>query len=282
MDVSGMFDELEESLAPLLLGFRSRLGTLSVVQKPDRTLLSEADVAVQDHIVSLIQAHDPDAGIIAEEGTRRPGGRSTSRRVWVVDPIDGTAEFIRPDRREYCSVLSLLDDRRPIAALMLAPEAGTDGVPLSVRVIGDGVPIVVNGRPGTRIAATPQRVSVTRSAATAERVWEQALAEAGFQLKTRTTSQTLDMTRTCVDLSAESGGLLSPFALFYREAQKVWDGAAGMCLARAAGLRVCDRDGRDRTTIDIDLAAAEPTFASTLVAPPAVVEQFLGWSSGQS
>jgi 3'(2'), 5'-bisphosphate nucleotidase len=106
------------------------------------------------------------------------------------------------------------------------------------------------------------------------------MATAGFELKTRTTSQTLDMVRTCIDLSPETGGSLAPFSLFYREAQKVWDGAAGMCLAHAAGLRVCDSEGQDRHVIDLDLRAVEPAFASTLVAAPAIADQFLAWFSG--
>jgi 3'(2'), 5'-bisphosphate nucleotidase len=106
------------------------------------------------------------------------------------------------------------------------------------------------------------------------------MSEAGFELKTRTTSQTLDMVRTCVDLSEETGAAMVPFVLFYREAQKVWDGAAGMCLAQTAGLRVCDRHGRDRHIIDLDLSTAEPTFASTLVAASLTADQFLAWSSG--
>jgi 3'(2'), 5'-bisphosphate nucleotidase len=280
VDVKALWDELETSLTPLLLEFRSRLDSLEISQKPDHTLLTAADIAVQEYIVARILAHDPGASIVAEEAGDQQGGAATSQRIWIIDPIDGTAEFVRSDRREYCSVVCLLEDRQPVAALVVAPQIGAGGTAVSMRVVGPGSSIEVNGEPRPGISmSVPLRASVTRSSA-AERPWERLMADAGFELKTRTTSQTLDMVRTCVDLSQETGAALAPFSLFYREAQKVWDGAAGMCLAQTAGLRVCDGHGRDRHIINLDLRAVEPTFASTLVAAPAIIDQFLAWSSG--
>jgi 3'(2'), 5'-bisphosphate nucleotidase len=280
VDIKALWDELETSLTPLLLEFRSRLESLEISQKPDHTLLTAADIAVQEYIVARILAHDPGASIVAEEAGDQQGGAATSQRIWIIDPIDGTAEFVRSDRREYCSVVCLLEDRQPVAALVVAPQIGAGGTAVSMRVVGPGSSIEVNGEPRPGISTSvPLRASVTRSSA-AERPWERLMADAGFELKTRTTSQTLDMVRTCVDLSQETGAALAPFSLFYREAQKVWDGAAGMCLAQTAGLRVCDGHGRDRHIINLDLRAVEPTFASTLVAAPAIIDQFLAWSSG--
>jgi 3'(2'), 5'-bisphosphate nucleotidase len=280
VDSSALWDELETSLTALLREFRSHLASLNVARKPDRTLLSEADIAVQEHIVARIGVHDPGATVVAEETAGQVRRRLSGRRVWVVDPIDGTAEFVRPDRYEYCSVICLLEDLRPVAALVVAPQIGVGGAAVSVRVTRQGAPIEVNGRPSRGMTGTPRHVSVTRSCGAASRPWERRIADAGFALKTCTTSQTLDMVRTCVDLSEETGAGLPPFALFYREGQKVWDGVAGMCLAQTAGLRVCDSHGQDRPIVDLDLAVAEPTFASTLVATPAFADRFLAWSSG--
>lgn len=280
MNIQVLWDELEVSLTAMLLEFRSRLDSLDVSQKPDQTLLTEADIAVQEHIVTQIRAYEPSASIIAEERRDGSGGAASSRRAWIIDPIDGTAEFVRPDRREYCSVVCLLEDRKPVAALVVAPQIGVGNTAVSIRVIGPGSSIEVNGRSRSGIPITvPLRASVTRSSPDAARRWERPMLDAGFELKTQTTSQTLDMVRTCIDLSEETGTTLTPFVLFYREAQKVWDGAAGMCLAQTVGLRVCDRHGRERPIIDLDFSTVEPTFASTLVAAPAIADQFLGWSS---
>nr|WP_052478647.1 inositol monophosphatase family protein [Kibdelosporangium sp. MJ126-NF4]CEL19697.1 3'(2'),5'-bisphosphate nucleotidase [Kibdelosporangium sp. MJ126-NF4]CTQ96923.1 3'(2'),5'-bisphosphate nucleotidase (EC 3.1.3.7) [Kibdelosporangium sp. MJ126-NF4] len=281
MDIGALWDDLQESLTPLLGSFRARLDDLDVSTKADHTLLSEADIAVQEHIVSKILAVDPTAHIVAEEEQEALEGNtgSGSGRTWIIDPIDGTAQFVRPDDVEFCSVICLLQDRRPVAAFVLAPELGPERSPIRVSVAGIGRPIEVNGhKAAARAADEPLRASVTRSSGTQPRPWEQTLLDAGFELKTRTTSQTLDMVRTCVDLSEVTEPKLNQFALFYRERQKVWDGAAGMCLAQASGLRVSDRNGVDRPVIDLDFNVAEPQFPSTLVTlptlPAAIVDAF--------
>jgi 3'(2'), 5'-bisphosphate nucleotidase len=280
MDVGALWQELDSTLTVMLLGFRSRLDRLDVAEKADRTLLTEADLAVQEHIVSAVMAYDLGATIVAEETGIDRGVVPASDRIWVVDPIDGTAEFVRPEHVEYCSVVCLLENRQPTAALIVAPEIGPERSPVTVRVDALGSPITVNGKTASvPTAASPRRASVTRSADSTARPWEQQMAAAGFELKTRTTSQTLDMVRSCVDLVSDTGADLPPFALFYRERQKVWDGAAGMCLAQVAGLDVCDSRGQKRTVIDLDLTVPEPTFDATLVASPTLVNQFVVWAA---
>lgn len=280
MNVKALWDELESALIPQLLDFRSRLDRLKISRKPDQTLLTLADTSVQRNIVTRILAYDPGAVIVAEEDGEIPCAAVTSQRTWIVDPIDGTAEFVRPERREYCSVICLVEDRRPVATLVVAPQIGTGSTAVCIRVVGPGSSIEVNGQPRPALSKpASMRASVTRSPTSDERRWERIMACAGYELKTSTTSQTLDMVRTCIDISEDTGSTLPPFSLFYREAQKVWDGAAGMCLAQTAGLRVCDGRGRDRHVIDLDFGIAEPTFASTLVAEASVADQFLSWSS---
>src|SRR5687768_10386360 len=112
----------------MLAGYRSRR-SLRVEQKPDNTLLSEADVAVQTQIIQCVRAFDPDAFIVAEEGSRSQGllhAVDPGGRVWVIDPIDGTAQFVIGEGREFCSVVCLIEDRKPVAAFVLAPELGPD------------------------------------------------------------------------------------------------------------------------------------------------------------
>jgi 3'(2'), 5'-bisphosphate nucleotidase len=282
MNVVELWEELASSLVPLFQDYRGRLAELRVTEKPDSTLLSEADLALQEHITSRLAQFDPSARFLAEEQDGSadpvPSGHGSNGRLWVVDPIDGTSEFLQADRVEFCSVVCLLEELRPTAALVVAPELGVGRGSVCVHVAGEGAPVVVNGdkirQPPSMAAA--RRASVTRSAKTPPRSFESRLVEHGYELKTRTTSQTLDLVRTCVDLAPYTEARLRPFGLFYREAQKVWDGAAGICLARAVGLRATDRDGRDRVPVDpMILQADEPCFDATLVASPPVAAWFL-------
>jgi 3'(2'), 5'-bisphosphate nucleotidase len=263
----------------MLAGFRSKR-SLWVEQKPDKTLLSEADEAVQEQIIKCVRAADPDGLIIGEEGVHGADvlhGSGPSDRLWIIDPIDGTAQFVDRSGREFCSVVCLVENKMPVAAFVLAPEIGPDRGPVCISLSGRNEPILINGRraSGPSLSGQPQSVSVTRSSGTSARPYESKLSAHGYQLKVRTTSQTLDMVRTCIDIAPFTDPALESFGLFYRERQKVWDGAAGICLAYAAGLYVGDGAGRERTAIDIALDAADPVFDSTLVASDAVVAQIV-------
>ncbi|MBB5866659.1 3'(2'), 5'-bisphosphate nucleotidase [Allocatelliglobosispora scoriae] len=284
MEIASLWLELESVLTPVLAEFRAR-PTLRVEQKADATLLSEADEAVQGQIIRCIRAVDPDAVILGEEGAYGAGllhGRGVSKRAWIIDPIDGTAQFVKSDGREFCSVVCLVEDRRPVAAFVLAPEIGPGRTPVCVRLTGPGDSIEVNGMPVDALTASgAYALSMTRSSGTPERVCEEELVASGYRLKTCTTSQTLDMVRACVDLESVTDPALEPFGLFYRERQKIWDGAAGLCLAYAAGLNVTDRDGRERTEIDIALDLPDPVFDSTLIASDPVAARIVVAASGR-
>ena len=285
MDISSLWQELEGVLTPMLAGFRSKR-SLRYEHKPDSTLLSEADEAVQEQIIKCLRSVDPDGLILGEEGLHGPDllrGNGLSDRLWIIDPIDGTAEFVDPDRREFCSVVCLVENKTPTAAFVLAPEIGPDRRPVCISLGGRGEPILINGGRAVKQSLSGVRMplSVTRSSGTSERPYEGELSAHGYQLKTRTTSQTLDMVRTCIDLAPFTDPGLESFGLFYRERQKVWDGAAGICLAYAAGVYVGDGTGRERAAIEIALDAIEPVFDSTLVASDLFAAQIVVGASGR-
>lgn len=280
MSVVALWNELEDCLLPVFAGYRSRISELPIEVKADHTLLTEADVAVQRIIIEAIRAADSGAVIIAEEDERtgtREDVAAADGRVWVIDPIDGTAEFVRAERTDFCSVVCLLEDWLPVAAFVLAPELGSGRVPLVVTADARSAQITLNGSPAVTPASEgPERwISATRSAGSPERPFDSAADQAGYRLKTGTTSQTLDMLRTAVDLSGCTAPALPTFELFWRRKQKVWDGLAGLCLGAAAGLRSCDEDGKPSPTGPAFLSAAEPVFASTVMGQPEVVSWFL-------
>lgn len=65
---------------------------LSVTTKPDNTPVTDADKSAEDAIRSLLHAHRPDDGIVGEEFGQEGIERD---RYWVIDPIDGTKNFLR-------------------------------------------------------------------------------------------------------------------------------------------------------------------------------------------
>ncbi|MDP9796873.1 3'(2'), 5'-bisphosphate nucleotidase [Catenuloplanes nepalensis] len=280
-DLDGLWSALADELTDVMGRYRQRIATLPVTIKPDRTILTAADVEVEELITARIREFDPDAVIIGEEDGRtdeRAEVTDPSKLLYVIDPIDGTAEFVRPGHREFASVVCVLRDRRPVAAFVLAPELGTGGTPLLITCDQPAGSVKVNGaRLGDHAAPAGERwASVTRSSGTEPRAFEAQLQGAGFRLKTRTTSQTLDMVRASIDVSQYSDARPAHFTLFYRSNQKIWDGLAGLCLGETVGLRTAARTGAARVPVDVaTLRAAEPTFDSTILGSPEAVEWFL-------
>ena len=65
---------------------------LIVSTKPDNTPVTDADKASEEAIRALLKSHRPDDGIVGEEFGNDTGGAD---RYWVIDPIDGTKNFLR-------------------------------------------------------------------------------------------------------------------------------------------------------------------------------------------
>src|SRR4051794_3934424 len=108
-DLDEVWTLLSDRLLPLLGSYRRNITGVRRERKHDGTLVSEADVAVQECILSVISAVDPNATVVTEEGT---GGAhrcqvGSGRRLWIVDPIDGTTQFLNPSDIEYCVAVAV-------------------------------------------------------------------------------------------------------------------------------------------------------------------------------
>ncbi|MBI3516140.1 MAG: inositol monophosphatase [Proteobacteria bacterium] len=81
--------------------------------------LTEADGAVERFLSAELAAAFPEDGFQGEEG----GVARAGALRWVVDPIDGTANFMRGAPR-FCVSLALLEDRTPLIGVLVAPALG--------------------------------------------------------------------------------------------------------------------------------------------------------------
>jgi len=80
--LSEFWSRLTGELLPVLSSYRAQLADLDVAVKADATLLSEADVTVQERIMTLICEYEPQGRIVAEEsGVRLDGGSAASGRI---------------------------------------------------------------------------------------------------------------------------------------------------------------------------------------------------------
>ncbi|MGW9629091.1 inositol monophosphatase family protein [Agromyces sp. NPDC055520] len=98
---------------------RFRAIDLEVQTKPDRSPVTEADLAVERAIRERIAAARPDDGILGEEF----GVEGDSVRQWIIDPIDGTANFLR-GVPVWGTLISLAIDGVPAVGVASAPAMG--------------------------------------------------------------------------------------------------------------------------------------------------------------
>ncbi|WP_043472520.1 histidinol-phosphatase [Kitasatospora sp. MBT66] len=89
---------------------------LRVREKPDRTPVTDADTAVETAVREELRSARPDDAFAGEE----TGGSVTSGRTWLVDPIDGTKNFLR-GVPVWATLIALLVDDRPTVGVISAP-----------------------------------------------------------------------------------------------------------------------------------------------------------------
>ena len=92
---------------------------LVVTTKPDRTPVTDADQAVERSIRNGILAARPDDSILGEEY----GTEGTGSRQWIIDPIDGTTNFLR-GVPIWGTLISLAIDGVPVVGVVSSPALG--------------------------------------------------------------------------------------------------------------------------------------------------------------
>ena len=92
---------------------------LAVTTKPDRTPVTDADQAVEKAIRALLAEQRPADGILGEEF----GAEGSSTRQWIIDPIDGTAGFLR-GIPIWATLIALAVDGVPVVGVVSAPALG--------------------------------------------------------------------------------------------------------------------------------------------------------------
>ncbi len=96
-------------------------GPIAVVTKDDRSPLTEADRAAHRVIAAGLARLAPDIPILSEEGRPVPyGERRHWHRLWIVDPLDGTKEFIKRNG-EFTVNIALVERGAPVVGVVYAP-----------------------------------------------------------------------------------------------------------------------------------------------------------------
>ncbi len=221
----------------------------SVVKSSPTDLVTDADLWAERHIVDLINRARPDDTIQSEEGTTVTGDSGVR---WVVDPIDGTTNFVYGHPGFSVSIGAEVEGR-PVAGVVADPLSGDEfaaaegsgatrnGAPISVAATSDlSVALVATGfgyRPDQR--------------------FRQAECLVGLLPRVRDIRR---MGGAALDLASVACGRVDAY---FEQGLSAWDVCAGTVIVREAGGHVCDLDG-EPVGGDTVVAAPEPILEDLL------------------
>lgn len=180
-------------------------------------IMDAGDAAAHRFLMTELTRFRPDDAVLSEEGAD-DHRRLHARRVWIVDPLDGTREYGEPGRSDWAVHVALWEDGRLAAGAVTLPAFdlafGTDPPP--------PVPEVPERRPRmiTSRFRAPYVAAVIAEAIGADAV---RLGSAG--------AKAMAVVMGEADIYAHAGGMYE------------WDSAAPIAVAAAAGLHVSRIDG---------------------------------------
>ena len=134
-------------------------------RRADGSPVTEADMASERLIASELRALDPSIPYLSEESAQLPySERRGWQRYWLVDPLDGTKEFLRRTD-EFTVNIALVEEGEPVLGVIAAPAVGV----LYYAAKGHGAWKKPNGQPPERLTsrlsdpAKPLRIVESRS-----------------------------------------------------------------------------------------------------------------------
>ncbi|WP_042393817.1 inositol monophosphatase family protein [Streptacidiphilus carbonis] len=256
MDDAKQLEDLKAELLDLALEVASKAGALlrdgrphdlgvAATKSSSVDVVTEMDLAAEKLITELITARRPDDGLLGEEGASRDGSSGVR---WVIDPLDGTVNYLYGLPAWSVSIAAELDGETLVGVVEVPPRGET------VRAVRGGGAFL-NGRQ-LRCGEAPEM--------------GQALVGTGFgYLRERRVRQAevvrelvprlRDIRRggsAAVDLCDVAAGRLDGF---FERGLNPWDHAAGVLIATEAGALAGGRPG-DPASTELTVAAPSGLF----------------------
>ena len=228
-------------------------------------LVSEADLAAEQAIRELLRARRPEDGFLGEEGGSAEGASGLS---WVVDPLDGTVNFLF-GIPQWCVSVAVRDDRGAIAGAVFDPNrdelftATREGPALMTSAGGTRELRGRDADPHGDGASRPQVAGLAGAMVATGLAYDATVRGAQAQVLARLVPQVRDIRRfgsAALDLAWTAAGR---YDAYFERTVKAWDIAAGSLICERAGLRV------------LELGAAENLPWGILAARPGLAEQLL-------
>ena len=226
---------------------------VSVEIKADQTLVTQADGAVEKLLREKLGALAPKFSFLGEEGGLHG---DPSAPAWVIDPIDGTTNYAK-DIPLWCISVGLVADETPVFGMIAVPEIGE----ILWAAQGQGAFREIGGK--------------TTKLEVADRL---PLEQEDLIVCNTTVERVLDFSRVPCRLRnfgalayhlcvLARGGAVGIIAHYH----KIYDVAAGLCIAHEAGCQTRYFSGNDWKAIVSSATEKQPL----LCAPPQILEELL-------
>jgi myo-inositol-1(or 4)-monophosphatase len=222
-------------------------------------LVSEADLAAERAIRELLALRRPDDGFLGEEGgSQEPGA---SELTWVVDPLDGTVNFLF-GIPQWCVSVAVREDSETVAGAVYDPNrdelftATRGGAPMLTGPYGS-VELVGSERTSTPAESSQEALSSVMVAT--GMAYDASVRGAQAKVLGRVAPRVRDIRRlgsAALDLAWTAAGR---YDAYFERTVKTWDIEAGALICERAGLEV------------VDLPVHENLPWGILVAPPKLV-----------
>jgi myo-inositol-1(or 4)-monophosphatase len=227
----------------------------NVTMKGDRDMSSDLDVEVEREVRRFLRERTPDIGFLGEE----EGASGQGEKTWVLDPIDGTANFLRG--LPLCGVaLGLVENNRPTLGVISLPFLNES----YSAIVGDGA------------YSARRRLSVRATSSLDEAIVgigdyaigpDAATKNAGRIVLTGQLAANVQRIRmvgsAATDLAWLAAGRLDASITL---SNHPWDMVAGAIIAKEAGASVIDIDGTDYTLGSSNVIACGPGITEPLLA----------------
>ena len=241
--LAALAEDVARAAAELLRGGWSRRRANVTTKTSPTDFVTEMDTAAEELIVGRLTEARPDDSVLAEEGGGRTG---TSAVRWVIDPLDGTTNYVYGDPRYGISIAAELDGEVVVGVVA---DPTLDEVFTAVK--GEGA--LLNGEP---ITHSGHGDLATALIATGFSYLPEHRAHQA-QVLTHVLPAVRDIRRhgsAALDLCWVACGRVDGY---YEVTLQPWDIAAGVLVAAESGALVCGVDGGPPSAESVLAAAPE-------------------------
>ncbi|MGL5830036.1 MAG: inositol monophosphatase family protein [Angustibacter sp.] len=226
---------------------------LSRTYKTDRDYATSTDFAIEDALRALLERLAPGIGFLGEE--RGHTGRRD--RYWCLDPVDGTTNYSR-SIPNYGNSLALIDGGQPVLGAIALPAHGESYLTRSGVAYLNDQPIEVEST-----ASISEAIVAVGDFATGPGSAEKNHQRIATLTRLADTVGRVRMLGSAAtDFAWLAAGRLDAVVV---QSNHVWDVAAGVAMARAAGAFVTHTDGSPYSLTGPDVLASTPRLHGKLV-----------------